>query len=372
MFWGTAERISDFQNGIATSWSGGLSNPLNCPIRMFRAFILRLLLCSWLPLLHSGADESFEFRRPCMGTVWTIRLHAAGEGPARRAVDAAFARIEELDGILSDYRKDSPLNRLSATAGSAAPVTVSGDLLTVLTLSQQAAAESGGVFDITIGPCVQLWRAAKKSRRLPLPAELAAARAATGSKHLVLGTKTGTAWLKVPGMRLDVGGIAKGYAQDEAMKVLRDKHGITSALIDAGGGILVSARPPGRTAWHVEVARTREDESPALVRVENAAVATSGDLYQSVEIEGRRYSHIIDKSTGLGMTKSTQATVVAPHAALADWLATTLCLMGPEKGIAWLKEKYPECQARITRAGIDGPVQKESTGFAGLLLPRKE
>jgi thiamine biosynthesis lipoprotein len=338
---------------------------------MFRA-LFRLVCCLPLLLLHSGADEAFDFRRPCMGTVWTIRLHAPAEAAAQKAADAAFARIGELDGILSDYKKESPLNRLSATAGSAAPVTVSGDLLTVLTLSQQAAAESGGVFDITLGPCVQLWRAAKKSHRLPLPAELAAARAATGSEHLVLDAKAGTAWLKVPGMKLDAGGIAKGYAQDEAMKVLRDKHGITSALIDAGGGILVSARPPGRTAWHIEVARTREDEAPALVRVENAAVATSGDLFQSVEIEGRRYSHIIDKATGLGMTQSTQATVVAPNATLADWLATTLCLMGPDKGIAWLKEKHPECQARITRAGTDGPVQKESAGFAALLGPRKE
>jgi len=327
------------------------------------------LLALLLFALPCPAEEARTFRRPCMGTVWTITLHAADATAAEKAAQAAFARVEELDGILSDYKKDSALNRLSATAGSGAPVTVTGDLLTVLTLSQQAAAESGGVFDITLGPCVQLWRAAGKSRRLPLPAELAAARAATGWEQLVLDTKAGTALLKTPGMKLDAGGIAKGYAQDEAMKVLRGKHGITSALIDAGGGVLVSARPPGRAAWHIEVAQTREDETPALLKVEHASVATSGDLFQAVEIAGRRYSHIIDKATGLGMTDRTQATVIAPHATLADWLATTLCLMGPEQGLAWLQEKHPECQARITRAGPDGPVQKESAGFAARLAP---
>ena len=328
--------------------------------------LLPILLALTLP---APADEPFIFRRPCMGTVWTIKLHAAEEKAAHAAADAAFARVAELDAILSDYKKDSQLSRLSATAGRGASVTVTGDLLTVLTLSQQAAAESGGIFDITVGPCVQLWRTAKKSRRLPAPADLAAARAATGHTLLLLDPKAGTAQLKAPGMLLDCGGIAKGYAQDEAMKVLREKHRITSALIDAGGGILVSARPPGREAWHIEVKPARDGAAPALLKVENTSVATSGDLYQSVEIEGRRYSHIIDQTTGLGMTQSTQATVVAPGGALADWLATTLCLMGPEQGLAWLKEKHPEASARIVRTEKNGPVVRETDGFAALLAP---
>lgn len=315
------------------------------------------------------AGEPRTFRRPCMGTVWTLTISGLEQPAAAEAAKAAFARIEALDAILSDYKPESALSRLSATAGSAAPVPVTGDLLTVLALSQQAAAESGGVFDITIGPCVQLWRTARNSSRLPAPSDLAAARAATGREHLVLDEKAGTAWLKAPGMKLDAGGIAKGYAQDEAMKLLREKFGVASALIDAGGGVLVSGRPPGRAAWHIEIAKTADSGPPSVLRVENAAVATSGDLFQSVEIEGRRYSHIIDKATGLGQTESTQATVVAPRAALADWLATTLCLMGPEQGLAWLQEKHPECQARVTRAGKNGPVQKETAGFAALLLP---
>lgn len=335
-----------------------------------RRLLLLLLLCS-LPWL-AGAGEPFTYRRPCMGTVWTMKLHSADEKAADDAADAAFARVEQLNAILSDYLKDSALSRLSASAGTGKTVPVSGDLLTVLTLSQQAASESGGVFDITIGPCVQLWRTAKKTHQLPSPGEIAAARAATGWENLVLDAKTGTALLKKPGMLLDTGGIAKGYAQDEAMKILREKHGIASALIDAGGGILVSGTPPGRDGWNIQVAKARESDPAALLRVENVSVATSGDLHQTVEINGRRYSHIIDKQTGLGMTTSVQATVVAPTGALADWLATTLCLMGPEKGIAWLKEKHPEAQARVVATPEGGLQVKESDGFKALTIKPAE
>ena len=328
--------------------------------------LLRYLL---LLLTLPCAAEEFTFRRPCMGTVWTLKLHAASEKSADAAAAEAFARIEALNAVLSDYLPESELSRLSATAGSGKTVTVAGDLLAVLALSQQAAAESGGVFDITVGPCVQLWRAAKKSHRLPEPDALASARAATGWELLQLDPKAGAALLKKPAMRLDLGGIAKGYAQDEAMKVLREKHGIASALLDAGGGVLVMGRPPGREGWHVQVAKSREDDPGAVLRVANAAVATSGDLFQSVDIGGHRYSHIIDKSTGLGMTTPVQATVVAPNGARADWLATTLCLMGPEQGLAWLKEKHPEAEARVVRTREGGLVERESTGFARLLLP---
>jgi thiamine biosynthesis lipoprotein len=169
-------------------------------------------------------------------------------------------------------------------------------------------------------------------------------------------------------MLLDAGGIAKGFAQDEAMKVLREKHGITSALIDAGGGILVSGHPPGRTGWHIAVAKTSEEDPAPVLSVENLAVATSGDLHQTVEIDGRRYSHLIDKTTGLGMTTSVQATVVVANGTLADWLATTLCLMGPEKGIPWLKEKHPGARARVVQAGECGVKTKETDGFERLTL----
>lgn len=330
---------------------------------------MRLLIPFLLTALPCAADEAFTFRRPCMGTVWTVKLHAADESAGQTAANAAFARVEELNGILSDYLKESELSRLSATAGSGKPMTVTGDLFRALALSREAATESGGVFDITIGPCVQLWRTARKTRRLPSAEELAAARAATGWESLVLDDNARTALLKKPGMKLDPGGIAKGFAQDEAMKVLREKFHITSALIDAGGSPLVSARPPGREGWVIQLAKSRDEDPELLLRVEDVCVDTSGDLNQFVEIDGRRYSHIIDKETGLGMVDSTLATVVVRSATLADWLSTALCVMGPEKGIAFIARTHPEAQARIARRGDDGTLTvKETPGFAALVV----
>jgi thiamine biosynthesis lipoprotein len=211
-----------------------------------------------------------------------------------------------------------------------------------------------------------LWRTAKKTRRLPSPEELKSARAATGWEALVLDKSAGTALLKKSGMKLDAGGIAKGFAQDEAMKVLRDRFHIASALIDCGSPF-VSGRPPGRDGWNVEIAKTGEDEPDLILKVENACVDTSGDLNQFVEIEGRRYSHIIDKDTGLGLVESTQATVVAPNAALADWLSTALCVMGPEKSMEYMRKHHPDLQARIARREKDGSLTvKETAGFSAL------
>ena len=327
------------------------------------------LLLSLALTLPAAADEPFTFRRPCMGTIWTLKIYTEKEETARAAADAAFARVEELNGILSDYLPESQLSRLSATAGTGKPATVTGDLMTVLALSQEAAAESDGVFDITLGPCVQLWRHAKKSGRLPSEEELKAARAASGWQSLILDREKGTALLTKPGMKLDAGGIAKGYAQDEAMKVMRDKFRISSALIDAGGSPLVSGRPPGRDGWNVQLAKTRDDDPEVILRVENACVDTSGDLNQFVEIDGVRYSHIIDKHTGLGMVDSTQATVVAASATLADWLATALCVMGPDAGIAFVRKSHPGIPVRIARHAANGILTvSETPEFSALVL----
>lgn len=329
--------------------------------------LITLLLCA-IPGATLAQERDFTFRRPCMGTVWTLKLYAAEEAAANAAAEAAFARVEELNGILSDYLPQSELSRLSATAGTGNAVTVSGDLLTVLLHSQTAAAESGGVFDITIGPGVQIWRKARKSRVLPPPGDILAAREATGWESLVVDAKAKTALLKKPGMRLDTGGIAKGFAQDEAFEVLRAKFQITCAMLDAGGAVAVMGKPPGRAGWNIQLAKTADADPDLVLQVQDTCVATSGDLHQAVEIDGVRYSHIIDKTTGLGMTRPTQVTVVTAKATEADWLATTLCLMGPEKGIEWLAKHHPEAQARITaREGEGAPVVRETGGFASLL-----
>ncbi len=336
---------------------------------------MRLLALSTITFLAAGLPVSaqqvsdFTFRRPCMGTVWRLKLYAEDEDAAKEAAEAAFARVEALNAVLSDYLQESELSRLSATAGTGKPMTVSGDLLAVLRLSQAAAVESGGVFDITIGPCVQLWRKSRKSHTLPSPEDIQSARQSTGWESLALDETARTALLKKPGMRLDTGGIAKGFAQDEALMLLRTKFNITSALLDAGGAVAVTGKPPGRDGWNVQLGKTTDSDPDIVLLVENTCVATSGDLRQSVEIDGVGYSHIIDKTTGLGMIRPTQASVVAGLAVDADRLATTLCLMGPEKGIEWLITHHPKAEARVLAKGGDGAsVVRETAGFSKLIL----
>jgi thiamine biosynthesis lipoprotein len=171
---------------------------------------------------------------------------------------------------------------------------------------------------------VSLWRKARREERLPDAARLAEAREAVGYKKLELKEKT--ARLLVPDMKLDLGGIAKGYAVDEAMKVLKD-HGIRHALVAAAGDIAVSQPPPGKPGWQIEIA------SPSkLVSLSNAAVSTSGDIFQHLEVDGVRYSHIVDPRTGIGITNHLLVSVVARNSTKADALATTISVLGREKG----------------------------------------
>lgn len=277
--------------------------------------------------------ERFSFSRVEMGTLFQVVLYAACEEEARGAARAALDRVRELDAVLSDYREDSEISRVAREA-HLRPVVVSDDLYRVLERSLHWYGLTEKAFDVTVGPLVALWRRARQSRRLPDPGDLARARRAVGSRYLVLDPKTRSLFLKRRGMRLDVGGIGKGYAADEALRIL-DERGIQSALIDAGGDIRLGAQPPGQAGWKVAVLEpeARSGASEPLERVLSAAaVATSGDSDRSFEIDGIRYSHILDPRTGLALQKAYQVSVVAPDATTADALATALSVMGPESG----------------------------------------
>ena len=271
----------------------------------------------------------YEFTKPQMGTPFRMVLYAPDPAHAEAAAEAAFRRVEALNQIFSDYETDSELNELSRTAGSGKWVRVSDDLWRILVESQRFAALSDGAFDVTVGPCVSLWRKARREKRLPDAVKLAEAREAVGYRKLELKEKR--ARLLVPDMKLDLGGIAKGYAVDEAMKVLR-AHGIRHALVGAAGDIAVSESPPGKTGWQIEIGAPSKP-----VSLSNAAVSTSGDIFQHLEVNGVRYSHIVDPRTGIGITHQLLVSVIAPDSMTADALATAISVLGPEKGTALAK-----------------------------------
>jgi len=279
-----------------------------------------------------------------MGTLFTITLYATNETSAKAAADAAFHRVAALDEIMSDYRADSELMRLCEQPFGQ-PVAISEDLLNVFTRSQEISKLSDGAFDITIGPCVRLWRFSRKRKTLPTTEELAVARAAVGWKNLRLDPKARTATLLLPNMRLDLGGIGKGFAADEALKVLNGR-GIERALVAASGDIAIGDPPPGETGWKVGISGIdvqTNDTAHALV-LHNCGISTSGDTEQFVEINGIRYSHIVDPATCLGLTNRIQDTVIAINATTTDGLDTALSVMDVQRGLK-LVDSLPDAAA---------------------------
>jgi len=273
-----------------------------------------------------------------MGTLFTITLYTPDQTTAREAAEAAFAKVAQLNQAMTDYDPESELMRLSRSP-IGEPVRVSEELFEVLCESQRLAKLSGGAFDITIGPVVRLWRRARRTEILPTPEQIAVARATVGWEKLKLDARHKTVTLLAPNMQLDLGGIAKGYAADQALAVLRSR-GINRALVAASGDIAAGDPPPCQSGWRVAVGAPAEaGASTNYLQLVNAAVSTSGDSEQFVIINGQRYSHIVDPHTGLGLTNRCQVSVIAPRAMHTDACDTTICVLGVEKGRALVRSQ---------------------------------
>lgn len=279
-----------------------------------------------------------------MGTPCTITLYANSEPEAASACTQAFQYIASIDDMLSDYRENSEAMRVFRGApGEWHPV--SPDLAAILAGCQTMHEKTDGAFDPTLGPLTQLWRATRHSQELPDPQTLEAARARSGMHHLEIDPARRLIRFDRAGMRPDFGAVGKGLAADGAMVVL-GASGHPVSLIDFGGDLLAGDPPPGSPAgWRVEI-RDGLDQ-PYTLNLANMALATSGDLEQFVEIQGIRYSHIIDPHTGLGLTERRAATVVAQSAALADALASAACVLGPD-AIADLEREFPDVIIRLS------------------------
>jgi thiamine biosynthesis lipoprotein len=263
-------------------------------------------------------------------------------------MEAAFVEVARLEKILSDYDPESELSRLSTLAPTADAVPVSDDLWQVLRRAVEIRDATGGVFDPTVGPLTTLWRQSRRSGVVPKAEKLAAARSAVGSDALVLDPTRRAVALTRPGMRLDLGGIGMGYAVDRALEVLR-MHGIDAAMIDASGDIAASGPPPGSGGWRIAVAPLdpRDRSAPtATLSISNAAVTTSGDAFQAVEIDGIRYSHIVDPRTGFGVIGPSAVTVIAADCTTADALATAAGVLGRDEGLRMIAG-FPSCAARF-------------------------
>ena len=289
-----------------------------------------LFIAIYFPAQVLGQEKRYEFEKGLMGSPFRIVVYSTSDTLAQQAAQKAFTRIEQLNEILSDYRDGSEINRLSAQAGTRKWIRVSDDLYEVLSISKKISRKTKGTFDITVGPVVQLWRRAMRRNIFPAPNEVEQARKAVGYRFVELRPCTKSVRLVRPGMRLDVGGIGKGYAADEAVRVIQNL-GIKAVLIDAGGDLTLAGVPLGRKGWEVEINSGTSTDSTALVHLTDAGVATSGANYRYLEHDGERYSHIVDPKTGIGLRHHVRTTVIAANGTYADALATAISVAGSER-----------------------------------------
>ncbi len=293
--------------------------------------------------------ERYHETQPHMGTKYIVLLYAPSPELARKALDAAFARIAQLDQVLSDYDPDSELSCLSRSAPHPKPVPISQDLFDVLWQAQKLSRASHGAFDATVGPLTKLWRRARRQRKRPDNQRLHDAKAAVGYQYLVLDRCHRTAQLTRPHMRLDLGGIAKGYAIDQALHTLREM-GIDRALVNASGDMAATGPPPNKKGWAVAIAPLNPKDPPRDFGVlANQALATSGDAFQYVEIDGVRYSHIVDPRTGLGLTERSSVSVLANCCTLADGLASAASVLGPREGLKLIQATHDAAGLIVTK-----------------------
>lgn len=289
----------------------------------------------------SQSLQRFSFTQPKMGSPFTITFYAPDNSRAVSVATQAFHLIDSLNNIFSDYEENSELNQLSATAGQDQWVSISPSLFHILQLSKNASIKSKGAFDITVGPVVKLWRMARKEKRLPPDSLLQQKLLLVGPQFILLDTALQKAKLLKPGMALDLGGIAKGFIAQSVIDLL-SSLGIINAMADAGGDIVMSLPPPEKSGWIVGInaPESLTELKNKRLSLHSASVATSGDVYQFVEIGGKKYSHIVNPKTGLGITSQRNVTVIAPKGELADWLATACSLLHIKKAMRLVK-KYP-------------------------------
>lgn len=315
--------------------------------------LVGLAALSWWRL-HPVEGE-IRHSRLLMGTVVEIIAEGQQQDLLEEAVSAAFAEMTRLDVLLSSYRQDSEVSRLSA---SVAGGTVSEDTAAVLALGLEVARRSGGAFDMTLGRLKALWDFDGETPRVPPAREIAAALVGIGPDALTLDGRQ--LRKRHAELQIDLGGIAKGYAVDRAVDVLK-KRGVTRAAVNAGGDMYLLGQRPQRP-WRIGIQHPRQKDAVLeTVQIGDRAVVTSGDYERFIEVDGQRYHHIFSPQSGFPARTSQSVTVITDSVALGDALATALFVLGPREGLALLAH-YPGSEALIVAA--DGSLHS-SPGWDG-------
>lgn len=318
----------------------GSSGPGESGLRRFLLpGLLALLLVEGTQLGQVERRTVLRRAWPVMGTLFEATAVAPDSAAARKALSAGRRAVFRVDSLMSTYRPRSEISRLNRRAGTGRWTRLSALTADVLREALSWASRSGGALDPTVGPLVAAWGFRSDSPGRPSASVRDSARRLVGHRRVEVRDAGRLARLPDPGMRLDLGAVAKGAALDRAEAAMR-RAGAGAGMLDLGGQVLVWGRPPAgeEPAWTLGIRHPRAaDRLLGTLRLRDASAATSGDTEQFFEAAGRRYSHVMDPRAGRPARGVAQVTVVAESGTAADALATILFVMGPEEGGAWLR-----------------------------------
>jgi len=295
-------------------------------------------------------DHIIERSRKSMGTFIEITVWGGDDAAAAQAIEEAFGEFDRLDRMMTTWLPDSEVSLINAAAGGGKPIIVSPELFECLTRAVEYSRLSGGLFDVTVGAFSGTWKFDEDNDgTIPAAPEVEERRKLVGWKDLVLDAKRRSVLLRRKGMKITLGGIAKGFAVDRATQILR-KRGMVDFIVRAGGDMYVSGRH-GDRRWRVGIRDPRgpRDAIFAAADVEDMTFSTSGDYERFTVKDGKRYHHILDPRTGYPATASRSVTIMAKDGTLAEGLSKTLFILGPKEGMAFLK-KVPGAEAVIVGA----------------------
>lgn len=301
------------------------------------------VLCTAILLTGCMAEKPYKETQFLMDTVVEMTVY----GPqGQAAVKEAFAEFQHIHQLTNVFAPESQVSEINRQAGIS-PVAVDPLLFAMIEEACQVSAQVEGAFDITVGPLSDLWGIGKKGDYVPSKEELAMVMPLVDYRQVLLDKQQQTVYLAKAGMKLDLGGIAKGYAVDRAIEMLKAK-GVQSALINAGGDVRVIGTKPDKTPWRIGVQHPRkEDGMIAKLALEGwDTMETSGDYQRYMEKSGMRYSHILDPRSGYQPQEVTSVTIVNNNSAMGDFLSTALFVLGVDKGKEVLK-KFPGNEAII-------------------------